>query len=157
MRNVLMATAAAALLAACQLAPDAPAPAPEAKLAAPAAEPPVKPQIAWGNTGRQNPWFYHHVWGDCAFLEHGHGRNNAWGLWRMPLGEVRPGEPAGSEETGYRLEFTCTDGSACIQTGELDETPGRASSHQVPFESRAGLDAYLADIASLAKACRALK
>jgi hypothetical protein len=154
MQKFLMAPAAA-LLAACCLVPDATEPAALAEPAA--AEAPVKPAIGWGNTGREAPWFYHHVWGDCAFLEHGHGRNNAWGLWRLPLGAVSQGGAAPAEHEGYAVTFTCIDGSACIEEGYLHQTPDRASSHTIPFETLEGAERYLSSVASLDKACRALK
>jgi len=153
MQKFLMAPAAA-LLAACCVVPDATGPAALAEPAA--AEAPVAPTLRWRSTGRDT-YIYHNVRGDCAFLEHGHGRNNAWGLWRMPLGEAIPGEPSGSEETGYKLAFACPEGRACIQTGQLENTPDRTDTHEIPFQTRADIDTYLADVASLDKACRALK
>lgn len=160
MRNVLMASAAAALLAACHLAPEpAPVPGaePQAALAAPAAaEPPVNPQMEWGPTGK-GLFIYHNISGDCAFLEHTHGRNGAWGLWRMPLGAVTSSGAAAGEGEGFNVTFTCTDDSACIEAGAFHKTPDRTNAHTIPFETEQGATVYLSQVAKLDQACRALK
>jgi len=148
MQTFLIALAAAALLAACHLPPEA-APAAPAALSA---EPQVPPAMAWTSTGK-GLWIYHNVWGDCAFLEHGHGRNSAWGRWRLPLGAVTAGSPEAAPDGGYTVHFTCTDGSACIEAGALDDTPGRLRAHTIPFETRDRAERYLAAAASLEKAC----
>ncbi len=163
MRSFLMALATA-LPVACGLVPGGAAPvpetAPEAALTKPAtttAEAPVAPQMNWHSTGK-GLWIYHNVWGDCAFLEHGHGRNSAWGLWRLPLGKVVASAPeADVEEGGYTVRFTCTDGSACIESGFLYKTPDRIDTHTIPFETEERAEAYLSLAASFDTACKALK
>lgn len=156
MRNILMVTAAAALLAACCLVPEA-APVPEAALAASAAaEAPVNPHIDMGPTGK-GLFIYHNVGGDCAFLEHTHGRNGASGLWRMPLGAVTSAGPEAADGEGFAVTFTCTDGSACIEAGAFHKTPDRTDTHTVPFETEQGATGYLAQVTKLDQACRALK
>jgi hypothetical protein len=155
MQKTLIASASAALLAACSLPPPAAAPAPEATFT-PAAEPQISPAMAWTSTGK-GLWIYHNVWGDCAFLEHGHGRNNAWGLWRLPLGGVTASAPEAAEDGGVTVTFACTDGSACIQAGALGDTPGRIGTHTIPFETLQGAERYLSEAASLDKACKRLK
>jgi len=148
MRRYLMALAGAALLAACSLVPRA---------ASLPAEPQVAPKMHWHTTGK-GLWIYHNVWGDCAFLEHGHGRNSAWGLWRMPLGAVTAAAPEpDAKRGGYSVAFTCTDGSACIQSGALQNTPDRTDAHTIPFETLERAETYLAVAASVDKACKALK
>lgn len=154
MQKFLIAPAAA-LLAACCLTPSGAAPAALAEpVAEVAAEPPNPPSIEWGSTGREL-YAYHHVWGDCEFLSHGNGRNAAWGRWRLPLGEVVAGEVVSDGYKGFEIHYTCKDGSDCIQAGTLEETPGRVSSHKIPFETVARAEVWLAEVASLEKACRA--
>jgi hypothetical protein len=95
-------------------------------------------------------YIYHQVWGDCAMLDHGVGRNYAWGRHRMPLNAVSHV----IIEDG--IHFTCKDRSDCIEVGKLEDTPGRVSEHTVPFESRAFAEAYLAEVADLRAACKAV-
>lgn len=161
MRSFLMAVAGAALLAACHIAPDAAAPAPETVAATAfagpvSAEPPVSPHMEWGPTGK-GLFIYHNISGDCGFLEHTHGRNGAWGLWRMPLSAVLPSGPVAGEGEGFTVTLTCTDGSACIEAGAFHKTPDRMSTHTIPFETEQGATGYLSQVAKLDQACRALK
>ena len=143
------------LLAGCCLLPGGDAPVASSAEAAPAsAEPQEMPQVQIRNTGDEL-YFYHHVWGDCDFLQHGHGRNNAWGLARLLLGEVRHGGIVSDGHTGFEIRYTCKDGSDCIQTGALDETPNRAGSHTIPFQTTERAEGWLADVATLEKACAA--
>lgn len=156
MHRLLLAPAAA-LLAACCLTPEAAAPAAFAEpVAEVAAERPDPPVIEWGSTGNGG-YVYHQVWGDCQFLSHGNGRNSAWGRWRLPLTEVSAGEIVSDGYKGFEIHYTCKDGSDCIQSGTLEDTPNRVGSHIIPFETVARAEIWLADVASLEKACRALK
>lgn len=114
---------------------------------APQAAPPEPPRFN-GKTGN-DAYIYHQVWGDCAMLDHGVGRNYAWGRHRMPLYGVT------HEVVDDGIHFTCTDGSDCIEIGKLEDTPGRTNEHTVPFESAAFAQAYLAQVAELRAACKA--
>lgn len=153
MRKILYPAVAVLLSSACVLSPQAESF--DAALAGtvPAvAEPLISPAIEWNNTGREG-WFYHHVWGGCEFLEHGHGRNNAWGLARLPLGEVRHGGIVSDGHTGFEVNYTCKDAGACIQTGALEDTPNRADSHTIPFQTHERAEEWLADVTALELAC----
>ncbi|MFN7178575.1 hypothetical protein [Hyphomonas sp.] len=155
MRKILFPAVAVLLSSACVLSPQA-----DSFDAAPAgtvpaeAEPQVAPSIKWNNTGREL-WFYHHVGGDCSELVHGHGRNNVWGLARLPLGEVQHHGVEAAGNGGFQVRYSCTDGSDCIQTGSLDETPNRAGSHMIPFQTTERAEGWLADVAALETACAA--
>jgi hypothetical protein len=159
MQNFLMTAAGAVMLAGCCLLPDAapvPETAPETALSAAVAELPVNPSIRWGSTGT-GLYIYHNVSGDCVWLEHTHGRNGAWGLWRLPLGAVSSTGPEMADGEGFAITFTCTDGSACIEAGAFDKTPDRTSAHTIPFETEQRAERYFSEVASLDKACRMLK
>ncbi|MFN4225611.1 MAG: hypothetical protein ACK4HR_04780 [Hyphomonas sp.] len=154
MRKILFPAAAMLLSSACVLSPQADRlDVATAGTVPPSAERLEMPSIKWDNTGRDG-WFYHHVGGDCDYLLHGHGRNNAWGLWRMPAERVSADAVVPAAE-GVAVAFTCTDGSACIEAGALDETPGRVQTHSIPFQTRERADRYLQDVASLRAACAA--
>ena len=118
----------------------APEASPEATLAGP-------PRFH-GKTG-DDVYIYHQVWGDCAMLDHGVGRNYAWGRYRMPLNGVS------HQIVEEGIRFTCTDGSDCIEGGILEDTPGRTSEHTVPFQSADFTATYLAQVADLRAACQA--
>ena len=105
----------------------------------------------WG-TG-EGSYFYHRLIGDCETLVHGHGRNMAWGQWRMPLTLVVDGGPEENEHGGAFLRFSCTDGSACIQQGARSHTPDRAVSHAVPFGSMQRAREFSMRVAELKVAC----
>ena len=105
----------------------------------------------WG-TG-EGSYFYHRLIGDCETLVHGHGRNMAWGQWRMPLDLVVDGGAEESEHGGAFLRFSCTDGSACIQQGALSLTPDRVVSHAVPFETMQRARDFSIRVANLKSAC----
>lgn len=155
MRKILIPAVAVLLSSACVLSPQTENFDAAAAGAVPAAaEPLSSPTIEWNNTGRDG-WFYHHVGGGCDFLEHGHGRNNAWGLARLPLGEVRHGGIVSDGHTGFEIRYTCKDAGACIQTGTLDETLNRAGSHTIPFQTTERAEGWLADVAALETACAA--
>ena len=110
---------------------------------------PAEPPRFRGKTGKDT-YIYHQVWGDCAMLDHGFGRNYAWGRYRMPLSGVT------HEIVEEGIRFTCTDGSDCIETGELEDTPGRTREHTVPFQSAEFTGTYLAQVADLRAACQAV-
>lgn len=116
------------------------------------AAPEEPPKIQWDNTG-DGGFFYHLIWGDCEFLDHGFGRNNAWGRWRLPLAEVVAGDIVSDGHEGFEIRYTCKDGSACIQSGELDETPERIEAHTIPFGTQERAAEWLADAAALKQAC----
>jgi hypothetical protein len=149
MRMILLAAGTAATLGGCALK----APAPEAEQLAvqETLEPPVIP--------RQNPgddvYVYHNLKGDCAWLTHGYGRNNAWGLWRLPLTQVTTGVISGDEANGFELTYACKDGSACIEAGDLEETPDRVGDHTIPFQTQARAEDWLAQVGRLTAACTA--
>lgn len=154
MRKILFPAVAVLLSSACVLSPQA-----DSFDAAPAgtvpaeAEPQVAPSLIWDNTGRE-VWFYHHVGGDCSELVHGHGRNNAWGLWRLPLGRVGHGGIEAAKD-GFLIRYACTDGSDCIRAGALDETPNGTREHAIPFQTAERAEGWLADVAALETACAA--
>lgn len=155
MRIVLILTLS--LLAGCCLQPGGDAPVASLAEAAPAsAEPQEMPQVRIGNTG-DDGYFYHHVWADCAFLHHGNGRNNAWGRWRLPLEDVTAGDIVSDGHQGFELRYTCKDGSACIQSGELEETPGRITEQTIPFGTQARAQQWLDDVQKLRQACAAYR
>lgn len=154
MRKILIPAVAVLLSSACVHAPQAESfDASPDGMVLPAAEPQVTPSIRWENTGRE-VWFYHHVGGDCSDLVHGHGRNNAWGLWRFPLGRVGHGGVEAAED-GFLIRYACTDGSDCIRSGALDETPDGISQHAIPFQTAERAEGWLADVAALETACAA--
>lgn len=155
MRIVLILTLQ--LLAGCCLQPGGDAPVASLAEAAPAsAEPQEMPTIEWSSTGRKL-YAYHHVWGDCEFLSHGNGRNAAWGRWRLPLEEVTADDIVSDGHQGFEVRYTCRDGSACIQSGKLEETPGRITEQTIPFETRARAQEWLDDVQKLRQACAAYR
>ena len=122
-----------------------------------AALPPAEPAplgFVWIRTG-DGLFIYHQVSASCDTIEHRHGRNAAWGLWRLPLAGV---VEHGLEETGDDqpiLRFTCTDGSACIQAGALSETPDRIDTHAIPFGTPELARKFAGEVAALKTACGA--
>jgi len=105
----------------------------------------------WG-TG-EGAYFYHRLSADCETLVHGHGRNNAWGLWRLPLGAISEGGPEEGEHGGAVLRFDCRDGQACIEQGALRATPDRVSTHAIPFGTMQRARDFSVTIANLKVAC----
>ena len=96
---------------------------------------------------------------DCDGMIAGHGRNNAWGQWRIPLDGVRI-EPATPTDhppapNAYGLVFRCLDG-ACIVTGKAQREPtGTVTEHEVYFNSREHAEEVLANLARLKVSCQA--
>lgn len=154
MRKILFPAVAVLLSSACALSLPAESLDTGPAGTVPAAEPKAAPSIDWDNTGREL-WFYHHVGGDCGGLVHGHGRNNVWGLWRLPVSGVRHDGVEAAEAGGFAVRYTCTDGSACIEAGAFDEMPGRISSHVIPFQTAGRAEGWLADVETLKRACAA--
>lgn len=146
---ILVAALAAMALGGCAL--KAPAPEPAPLVAQVAAEPPV---ISWRNPG-DDVYIYHNIKGDCAYLTHGHGRNNAWGLWRLPLAAITTGEIVDDEYAGLTIRYACKDGSDCIESGELDETPFRIADHAIPFQTAERAQEWLSEVSQLTAACTA--
>lgn len=154
MRKILFPAVAVLLSSACALSLPAESLDTGPAGTVPAAEPKAAPSIDWDNTGREL-WFYHHVGGDCGGLVHGHGRNNVWGLWRLPVSGVRHGGVEAAEDGGFLVRYSCTDDSACIEAGAYDKMQGRVSSHAIPFQTAERAEGWLADTAKLEKACAA--
>lgn len=148
-----MISAAALALSACASKEDVqPLASPEVPVAEASASPQQEaPIIKWGSTGHA----YHHIWGDCEFLSYGHGRNAAWGRWRLPLTEVVAGEIASDGYEGFQITYTCEDGSACIQSGQLEETPNRITELTIPFASVERTEQWLSDVTALETTCAA--
>lgn len=103
---------------------------------------------------RYSEWVndYHHLAIDCEFVTHSFGRNAAWGLWRMPFGEVDWVLSEPGPEGDLILTFSCLDGTACIQQGALNDTPERISRHEVPIKA----ERFTGDIDASLKAIDAL-
>ena len=96
---------------------------------------------------------YHRVQGTCETLTHAHGRNAAWGLWKLPLAEVTDGGAEENEEGGAFVRLSCIDGSACIGKGYLQATPERVAEHKIPFGTMALARAYTERVSALRTAC----
>ena len=111
-----------------------------------------RPGLAVRRTG-DGTYFYHNVRADCETVEHAHGRNAAWGLWRMPLSEVsdQPVEPG--ERGGFNLTLQCVDGSNCIGAGRLDVVSDHTSAHAIPFETREQARAFADELGPLRLRC----
>ncbi|NBB50922.1 hypothetical protein GVN24_21810 [Rhizobium sp. CRIBSB] len=105
----------------------------------------------WG-TG-EGSYFYHHLSADCETLVHGHGRNNAWGLWRMPLDAIIEDGPEEGEHSGAVLTFRCRTGSSCIGQGLLRTTTEQVTSHAIPFETMQLARDFSVRVANLRVAC----
>ena len=98
-------------------------------------------------------YMYHQIKADCVTVEHGHGRNAVWGLWRMPLAEILEDGPEERPDGGAILTFRCADGSDCIQSGAYRTTPDRIGTHAIPFETMDGARQLATAIANLKVAC----
>ncbi len=107
----------------------------------------------WG-TG-SGSYFYHRLSGDCDTVDHGHGRNAAWGRWRMPLAQITEDGPEEGQHGGVLLRFRCTDGSDCMVRGHLTNITGRVSEHAIPFETMDRARAFSRQVAELRTACAA--
>ena len=107
----------------------------------------------WG-TG-SGAYFYHRLSGDCATVDHSHGRNAAWGRWIMPLAAVVEDGPEEAASGAAVLRFRCVDGSECIQRGHLTNVTGQASEHAIPFETMDRARAFSRQVAALRMACEA--
>lgn len=105
----------------------------------------------WG-TG-EGAYFYHRLSADCETLVHGHGRNSAWGLWRLPLTAISEVGPEEGEHGGASLRFDCRDGQACIEQGALRTTPDRVATHAIPFETMQRARDFSVSVANLKVAC----
>lgn len=104
----------------------------------------------YGSNGREAEYFYHHVSGDCETIDHGHGRNHAWGRWLMPVDQVEV-----VTVSDHRVGFRCRDGSACIAKGHLSQTPERIDYHEVPFETAEMSRGFADRVARLQATCAA--
>jgi hypothetical protein len=109
---------------------------------------------------RYSAWVndYHHLAIDCDFITHSFGRNAAWGLWRMPFGEVSWSLSEPGPDGDLILTLICPDGMACIQQGALNDTPERISRHEVPIKAErltGDIDASLKAIDALCAAAEA--
>lgn len=105
----------------------------------------------WG-TG-SGSFFYHRLSGDCETIEHGHGRNAAWGRWLIPLSNVIEAGPEEGERGGAVLRFRCADGTECILSGELDRLTGRTSEHVIPFQTLERAALFAQQVAELRDVC----
>lgn len=105
----------------------------------------------WG-TG-SGAYSYHRLSGDCDTVDHGHGRNAAWGRAMMPLSQIVADSPDAGEHGGVRLRFRCVDGTPCIRRGHLTNITGQASDHIVPFETMDRARAFSQRVAELKIAC----
>ena len=136
MHSLVLVSLAVAMTAACT---GAAASEPEPQTFA-AAEPEafsaeVQPVLGFDQWGTgEGEYTYHHLTSTCETLTHAHGRNAAWGLWRIPIWKVS-GTVEAAENGSAQLRYTCTDGSACIEAGALDDTPDRVTEHVIPFET----------------------
>ena len=119
MKQMLCAALMATGLSACVAAPSTDGEI--AQASASAASEPASGFDEWG-TGKEL-YMYHRVQGTCQALTHAHGRNAAWGLWKLPLAEVTDGGAEENEEGGAFVRLTCIDGTACIGKGALEVTP----------------------------------
>ncbi|MFN3911849.1 hypothetical protein [Hyphomonas sp.] len=145
MHRRLLVCLALALTGACAVTA---APAPEFG----AAEVQVRPGFEEWGTG-DGGYAYHRLTGTCETLTHAHGRNAAWGLWRMPVWKVTDSGPEEAENGGAQLRFACADGSACIEAGALDDTPDRVTEHVIPFETMDRARTFSARVAGVKAAC----
>lgn len=116
------------------------------------AGPPQPGFDTWG-TGEAGPLSYHRLSGDCETFTHRHGRNAAWGHWRMPMAKLKLSVEG--DDKGAILKVRCRDGSACIEAGKLDSLPDRISEHDIPFGSREAAQAMLHKVEDLDMACTA--
>lgn len=105
----------------------------------------------WGTGSRS--YFYHRLTGDCDTVDHGHGRNAAWGRWLMPLSRIIEAGPEEGEHRGAVLRFRCEDGTECIRRGQLDNVTGRTGEHVIPFETMEGARSFAQQVAELKVAC----
>ena len=96
---------------------------------------------------------YHQLTTNCESITHGHGRNAAWGLWRMPLAEILEDGVADDPDGGMVLRFRCADGSTCIASGVYRTTPNRLATHGIPFETIEGARRFAAEVADLKSEC----
>lgn len=107
---------------------------------------PEPPYSRWVND-------YHHLAIDCDFITHSFGRNAAWGLWRMPFGQVEFAISEPLPDGDSILTFSCHDGTDCIQQGALDATPERIGRHEVPFKSQDVIKELPAELAAIELSC----
>ncbi len=149
MKQMLFAALVAAGLSACAAAPSIDAKAAQAPAAAQTQSAPGFDD--WG-TGKAL-YMYHRVQGTCETLTHAHGRNAAWGLWKLPLSRVTDGGAEETEDGGARVRFSCLDGTACIGEGFLDRTPEAVTDHAIPFETMDLARAYTVKVSALRTAC----
>lgn len=105
----------------------------------------------WG-TG-SGPFFYHRLSGDCETVEHGHGRNAAWGRWLMPLSRIAVDGPEEGERGAAVLRVRCVDQTECILSGELDNLTGRTSEHVIPFETLERAVSFAHQVVELKAVC----
>ena len=108
--------------------------------------------FSYGSTGRGMPFFYHQVRGDCGTLSHLFGRNAAWGLWTLPLDSISEGTVILDGEHAV-VRFNCLDGSACIGQGYWRETSEQITEHDIPFETPALAETFLADARAFRAGC----
>ena len=104
----------------------------------------------YDSNGREAEYFYHHVTADCETIDHGHGRNHAWGRWLMPVDQVEV-----VIVSDHTVGFRCRDGDACIAVGRLSLTSERSDYHEVPFETAEMSRGFADRVARLQAACAA--
>ena len=118
--------------------------------AEPAHEP--APGFSFWGTG-SGAYFYHRLTGDCTTVDHGHGRNAAWGRWLMPLSAIAEVGPEEGENGAAVLRFRCVNGTSCIRRGHLTNVTGEDSEHAIPFETMERARAFSRQVAELKAAC----
>lgn len=118
------------------------------------AAPDAGPGFSFWGTG-SGAYTYHRLTGDCATLEHGHGRNAAWGRWVMPISAVAEDGPEEGGHGGVGLRFRCLDGSPCIQRGHLTQITDHVDEHVIPFETTERARAFSRQVSDLKAACAA--
>lgn len=118
------------------------------------AAPDARPGFSFWGTG-SGSYTYHRLTGDCGTLEHGHGRNAAWGRWVMPISAVAEDGPEEGEHGGVGLRFRCLDGSSCIQRGRLTQITDQVDEHVIPFETMERARAFSRQVSDLKAACAA--
>ena len=149
MKPLLCAALMAAGLSACAAAPST-----DAEVAQAPATSETQPPLGFDDWGTgKDLYMYHRVQGTCETLTHAHGRNAAWGLWKLPLADVTDGGAEDNEEGGAFVRLGCIDGSACIGKGTLQATPEQVAEHKIPFETMALARAYTERVSALRTAC----
>ncbi|MBX3479478.1 MAG: hypothetical protein KF842_03695 [Caulobacter sp.] len=98
---------------------------------------------------------YHRISGDCEAVSDRFGRNAAWGHWRMPLSAVTITLAPPTDAGGVQMQFRCRDGSACIQSGRLDDLSETTAAHDLAFDKADRAAEVMGLIDTLRAACDA--